>query len=270
MDALHHTPDEPEHLPDYRNSQWLRLDSRPAYWGDPVTLVLFNEALAFLEAMTNQFHEFGPWTAIPSADLMEALYQHNQRAQAEGRLGEGEEVTLIHVLTLSRRRLMAFEETGWNLTHYDDLARFVDGTITQALAGMMSDNNPTLTYRILLASLPPEDRLEEDDPDYPDYEGDSGCRTCASGQPCWVRIEEDIHDILAEAHLPASEALACLEWMLAEGRSTLTQSITQMGREFASVRVNDTTLPIPSPLRADDANLLENAVSQDKANPARG
>ena len=270
MDVLHHNPDEPETLPDYRDSHWLHFDSRPTYWGDPVTLALFAESLAFLEAMTDQFHEFGPWPLLAPIDLMEALHQHNQQAQAEGRLAEGEEVTLIYALTLSRRRLMAFEDTGWNLTHYDDLARFVDGTITQTLAGMMSENNPGLTYAILLATLPPEDRLEEDDPDYPDYEADSGCRTCASGQPCWVRMEEDIHDILAEAHLPASEALACLEWMLEEGRSTLTHSIFQMAQAFASVQASHTIAADPSPVDTADANLLGNAVSQDKDHLVRG
>jgi hypothetical protein len=267
MDALPDTPDEPETLPDYRASRWLRFGGGPAYWGDPVTLALFAESLAFLEAMTDRSDALGSWTALPLADLLEALYQHNQRAQAEGRLSEGEEVTLIHVLTLSRRRLQAFEETGWNLTHYDDLARFVDGTITQTLAGMMGQHNPGLTYAVLLASLPPEDRLEEDDPDYHDYEADSGCRTCASGLPCWMRTQEDIHDILAEAHLPASEALACLEWMLEEGRSTLTHSIIQMAQAFDSVQASHIIAADPSPVDTADANLRQNAASQRHESP---
>jgi hypothetical protein len=267
MDAPHATPDEPDHQPDYRESRWLRFGGGPTYWGDPVTLALFTEALSFLDSLTGQFNEFGPWPLLAPIDLMEALYQHNQQAQAEGRLDEGEEVTLIHVLTLSRRRLQAFEETGWNLTHYDDLVRFVDGIITQTLAGMMSENNPGLTYAVLLASLPPEDRLEEDDPNYPDYEADSGCRTCASGQPCWMRTQEDIHDILAEAHLPATEALACLEWMLEEGRSTLTHSIIQMVQAFASVQANHTIAADPSPVDAADANLRQDAASQRHESP---
>jgi hypothetical protein len=270
MDALSDNLDEPDYLPDYRASRWLRFGGGPAYWGDPVTSALFTEALTFLDATTSQFEEFGPWPAMPPADLMESLHQHNQSIQSEGRLGEGEEVTLIHVLTLSRRRLMAFEETGWNLTHYDHLARFVDGLITQALSNMMGAHNPGLTTAILYASLPPEDRLEEDDPDYSDYEGDSGCRTCASGQPCWVRIEEDIHDILAEARLPTTEALACLQWMLEEGRSTLTHSITQMAQGFASERASNTLSFAPSQAGIADANLRQDAAIQGNDQRALG
>ena len=251
MDALHHNPDEPENLPDYRESRWLRFGDGPTYWGDPVTWALFTEVLAFLDTLTSQFDEFGPWPVLRPADLVEALHQHNRQAQAEDRLGEGEEVTLLHVLTLSRRRLMACEESGWNLTHYDHLVRFVDSQITKALSGMMNAHNPGLTYAILFANLPPEDRVEEDDPDYAAFEANSGCRTCTSGQPCWVRTQEDIHDILAEACLPATEALACLEWMLEEGSSTLTHSITQMAEAFVMAR-NQHTEHLPEMADEED------------------
>lgn len=263
MDSQPNTPDGPESLPDYRDSRWLRFGGGPTYWGDPVTLTLFTEAHIFLDTLTSQFDEFGPWPPLQPDDLLEALHQHNQRIQAEGRLEEDEQVTLIHVLTLSRRRLQAFEETGWNLTHYDHLAHFVDGLITHALAEMMNEFNPGLTYAILLASLSPEDMVEEDDPDYAAFEGNSGCRTCTGGQPCWVRMEEDIHDILAEARLPTTEALACLKWMLEEGYSTLTHSITQMAQAFAKERASYTR-------RADvaDANLLSDATGQDQGIPS--
>lgn len=264
MDAQPTTLDDLEFLPDYRESRWLRFGSGPTYWGDPVTSTLFTEALTFLDTLTSQFDEFGLWPPMPPADLLEALHQYNMQAQAERRLGKDEEVTPIHVLSLSRRRLMAFEETGWNLTHYDDLIRFVDGLITQALASMMGEYNPDLTTAILLASLPPEDMLEEDDPDYAEFEAHS----CTSGQPCWVRMEEDRHDILAEARLPPTEALACLKWMLEEGRSTLTHSITQMAQAFARERANHSLPTDPSPLRAD-VNLLSDATGHDQGFPAR-
>lgn len=266
MDALPDTPGEPDILPDYRDSRWLRFGGGPAYWGDPVTLALFTEALAFLDAFTGQFHEFGPWPAMPPADLLESLHQHNTQAQAEGRLSEGEEVTLIHILTLSRRRLMAFEETGWNLTHYDDLAHFVDSLITQALSNMMGAHNPSLTTAILYASLPAEDMVEEDDLDYAEFEANSGCRTCTGGQPCWVRIEGDIHDILAEAHLPATEALACLQWMLEEGRSTLTHSITQMAEAWITARRAERL----SELAGEEATRLNPAIDQRHSSRGQG
>ncbi len=94
----------------------------------------------------------------------------------------------------------------------------------------------TDAFETLLYTFPPEDLVEEDDPSYPDFEADSGCRVCASGQPCQERIEGDIGDILAVAHLPDTEKLACLEWMIRQGCSTLTRSITDMAESFSRER----------------------------------
>lgn len=90
--------------------------------------------------------------------------------------------------------------------------------------------------QLLLQTFPPEDRVEEDDPAYPEFEADSGCRVCASGQPCQERIANDIHDILVEAGLPDTDRLACLQWMIREGCSTLTRSITHMAEAFAQAQ----------------------------------
>lgn len=91
----------------------------------------------------------------------------------------------------------------------------------------------TDAFHQLLQSFPPEDRVEEDDPSYPEFEADDGCRVCASGQPCRERIETDIDDILDAANLSATDKLACLQWMIWEGCSTLTRSISQMAEAFA-------------------------------------
>jgi hypothetical protein len=58
--------------------------------------------------------------------------------------------------------------------------------------------------------------------------------------------------------------------MLEEGRSTLTHSITQMAQAFASVQASHTIAADPSPVDTADANLLGNAVSQDKDHLVRG
>lgn len=63
----------------------------------------------------------------------------------------------------------------------------------------------TDAFETLLHTFPPEDLVEEADPSYPDFEADGGCRVCSSGQPCQERIEQDIDDILAAAHLPDTE-----------------------------------------------------------------
>lgn len=177
------------------------------------------------------------------------------------------EVTLIHVKALSQRRQLAFEETGWHLTHYDHRIRYIDQIIGQAIAGTIPQSNHHPAYQKLLASLPEEDLVEEDEPDYPDTEADGSCRTCASGQPCRVRIEEDISEILSLAGLPLTNEFACLKWMLETGCSSLTHSIAIMAEEFAAAKKSaimlvvetggNELLVLPGDPARPEANLLE-------------
>lgn len=87
-------------------------------------------------------------------------------------------------------------------------------------------------YETLLNTFPPENLANEDDPDHPDWEADSRCRTCASGQPCRERIEEDIQAILTAGGLAADESLTVLQWLIHEGCSSLTRSIKDMTEQF--------------------------------------
>lgn len=94
----------------------------------------------------------------------------------------------------------------------------------------------TNDFERLIQTFPAEALVDEDDPDYPNFEADSGCRVCASGQPCQERIRNDINDILTASSLPRTDKIACLQWMIEEGRSSLTHSITQMAEEFTHFR----------------------------------
>ncbi len=126
---------EPEILPDYHASPWLCYGERTGLPDDPESPALFAQALTFLESITDQFNEAGPWPQLPDVEFLQALQQHNHQAQAKGDLPKGIEVTLRHVKALSQRRLLAFEETGWHLTHYEHLVRYLDQRIAQAVTG---------------------------------------------------------------------------------------------------------------------------------------
>ncbi len=89
-----------------------------------------------------------------------------------------------------------------------------------------------MRYQELLHHYPPAELVAETDPDYPALEADGGCRVCAQGEPCRDRIQTDVEDILAEAGLPESEGIVCLQWLLDQGKSSLTDSIVAMAEAF--------------------------------------
>ena len=90
----------------------------------------------------------------------------------------------------------------------------------------------SMGYQELLHHYPPADIVEETDLDYPLFEADGGCRVCAQGEPCQDRILTDIDDILAETGLPEGDRETCLQWLLDQGKSSLSDSIVAMAEEF--------------------------------------
>lgn len=244
---------EPEARLDYRQSPHLHYGAMPLRAGDPESPVLFTQALAFLEAITDHFMEFGPWQEKTPGDLVEELSHHNRWAQAEGTLAEGEEITLTQLQVLSRRRLQALEESGWDPARQEPLIRFMDQLIDQAvsaeaeLAQLTGDLNRQLTYQRHLAALPQEELVEEGEQDDPALAAAAGCRVCASGTPCQVRMDDDISKLLLAAGLPARENLAVLEWMIAGDYSSLTHSIAEMAEAFMLARKQATADPAESP-----------------------
>ena len=131
--------DVPDPLPDYQQSRFLQWDNDIHLAGDPSTPATFTSALQLLETITDHFLEFGLWEKTP-ADLKDEIAHHNGwcRAELEQQGGKSEEakqeITLANLRTLSKRRLLAMEETGWHLTHYYRPVRFLDNLIEKALA----------------------------------------------------------------------------------------------------------------------------------------
>jgi len=249
---------EPDSRPDYLQSPYLQFGATPAEVGDPETAERFAYALTILEAITDHFAEFGPWEEKTPHDLLDELNHHNGWALADGILQEGEEITLTELLALSRRRNQALEELGWQPARQEPLIRFMDELIVQAvnaeaeLAQLTSDLNRQLTYQRHLAALPQEELVEEGAEEDLELEAAGGCRVCASGTPCQIRMDEDVSDILLAAGLPASENLSVQKWMIAGDYSSLTHSIVEMAEAFMLDR-----RPPAAPAIADPAESSE-------------
>lgn len=130
----------PDELLDYRASPLLQFGNDIHLKGDPETAESFARALAYLEAITDYFLEFGLLRHTP-ADLAYELAYHNDRHRSEaeqaelsGQPIEYQEITLANLRALSKRRLLAMDETGWNLTHFYRPAGVIDNLIEKAIA----------------------------------------------------------------------------------------------------------------------------------------
>lgn len=260
-------PNNSDTFPDYLNSPHLRFDPTAIGTNDPQTLKRFTQALTVLEAITDHFAEFGPWQAKTQRDLVDELNHHNGWADPEA-----DDVTLTDLQALSHRRLLALEESIWQSGHDEPLIRFLNQLIVQtvvaetelmALMAVAAPNNE-LAYQRLLAMLPPEDLVEVDDPSYASVAMAAGCRCCANGTPCQTRTDEDVSEILAEANLPDSEKLACLQWIIGTGYSSLTHDIAEMAGAFL---LADSQTPEASADIPDLAQMETKRPSERKPSP---
>lgn len=127
----------PDPLSDYQASRFLQFGNDVQLAGDPPTAETFARTLHFLETITDHFIEFGLWEKTP-ADLAYELRYHNNGQRTEAPLQNGEpvaeapEITLANLRALSKRRLLAMDETGWNLTHFYRPLSFMDKLIEKA------------------------------------------------------------------------------------------------------------------------------------------
>jgi hypothetical protein len=124
----------PEYLPDFRTSCWLQFGGGAPVPGDPASPELFDQTLRLLEAITDQMLASGSWLECTPADLAGALAEHNAHS-AEAAAQQGEPytaTTLAQLQALSIRRILAFEETGWNLTAFYRPICAIDQRIAQA------------------------------------------------------------------------------------------------------------------------------------------
>lgn len=110
--------------------------------GDPDNPTDFARAQHYLETITAHLLEFGPvWEKAPN-DIIIELHHHNawhqyeveQERKAGEKRAEYRAITIQQLRALSRRRLLAFEETGWEVTHAYRIVNYIDALIAEAVA----------------------------------------------------------------------------------------------------------------------------------------
>lgn len=149
LQALAEGAAQKERLPDYRVSDFLQYGKSEAIPGDPDTEAAFRQALRDLEAITDQLLEAGLlWEKTPADFVLLLARQNAEGRQEADRQGQPyAETTLTQLQALSRRRLLAFDDTGWNLTHYGRVIQVMDGLIQKASTAepeTPSPSSPTL------------------------------------------------------------------------------------------------------------------------------
>jgi hypothetical protein len=145
---------QPEYLPDFRTSGWLQFGGGTPVPGDPASPALFDQALRLLEAITEQMLASGTWWECTPAELASALAEHNAHgAEAAAQQGETYTATTLEQLqALSRRRILAFEETGWNLTAFYRPICTIDQRIAQAVTAAERESPPVSALPTLQAA----------------------------------------------------------------------------------------------------------------------
>jgi hypothetical protein len=134
-----YTPDEAR-FGDIYKSRFYKDGTAIQLPGDPETPEDFARAQSYLETITNHWLEFGPvWEKQPQ-DIVEELDYHNAWHHAEveleqkrHRTAEYREIKLKQLRAVSARRILAMEETGWEVTHDYRVVNHIDTLIEQAV-----------------------------------------------------------------------------------------------------------------------------------------
>lgn len=129
-----------EYLADYTQSRFLQFGNEIQLPGDPETADDFVRTQHYLETITAHCLEFGPWWEKQPQDMANELAYHNAwhhyEVEQERKAGEPKaeyrEVNLHQLRALSKRRVLAFEETGWTVTQAYRVVNFFDRLIEQA------------------------------------------------------------------------------------------------------------------------------------------
>jgi len=135
-----HTPDDAR-FGDIYLSRFYTYGTEIHLPHDPVTPEAFARAQSYLEAITHQCLTTGIWDKQP-ADIVRELAYHNDRHRDEVELarkaGENQagyhEITIQQLQALSKRRVLAYEDTGWEVTHNYRIVCYFDHLIAAAIA----------------------------------------------------------------------------------------------------------------------------------------
>ncbi len=130
-----------ERFGDFEQSRFLQFGTEIHLAGDPESPEDFARAQHYLETITTHCIEFGPWWEKRPQDVVNELDYHNawqqyeveQERKAGEKQAEYQAITIQQLRALSKRRVLAFEETGWAVTHAYRVVRFFDQLIEAAM-----------------------------------------------------------------------------------------------------------------------------------------
>lgn len=136
-----HTPDEAR-FGDIYTSRFYTYGTEIQLPNDPASPEDFARAQNYLEVITNHLIEFGPvWEKKPQDVVYELDYHnawHQYEVEQERKAGENQAqyhaITIQQLRALSKRRVLAFEDTGWEVTHDYRVVCFFDQLIEAAAA----------------------------------------------------------------------------------------------------------------------------------------
>ncbi len=136
-----HTPDDTR-FGDIYASRFYTYGTEIQLPNDPTSPEDFARAQNYLETITKHLIEFGPvWEKKPQDIAYELDYHnawHHYEVEQERKAGENQadyrEITIQQLRALSKRRVLAFEETGWEVTHDYRVVCFFDQLIETAVA----------------------------------------------------------------------------------------------------------------------------------------
>ncbi len=133
-------PPPEERFAEVDQSRFLQFGNDIHLPGDPETPEDFARAQQYLETITAHCIEFGPWWEKQPQDVVNELDYHNawhqyeieQERKAGEKQAEYRAINLPHLRALSKRRVLAFEETGWEVTQAYRVVCFFDKLIEDA------------------------------------------------------------------------------------------------------------------------------------------
>ncbi len=135
-----YTPDEAR-FGDVYQSRFYQFGPEIQVPGDPDNPEDFARSQHYLETITDHLLEFGPvWEKTPH-DIMVELHHRNawqqyevqQERKAGDKTAEYREITIQQLRALSKRRVLALEDSGWEVTHDYRVVCHIDNLVEKAV-----------------------------------------------------------------------------------------------------------------------------------------
>jgi hypothetical protein len=163
----------PERFAEIEQSRFLQFGTDIHLPGDPQSAEDFARAQSYLEMITAHCLEFGPWWEKQPQDVVDELAYHNAwhqyEVEQERQVGEQpaayRAINVHQLRALSKRRVLAFEESGWEVTQAYRVVYFFDTLIEAAVLEQVElEHHMAVSYPEHPASFEPPSNPTEATP----------------------------------------------------------------------------------------------------------